>query len=109
MSRPRWLFLCGKNLRRSPTAAAIYANDPRVDVRSAGVSPQSRRIVTERDLDWATLLVVMERKHAARLRDRFPRRPLPTVVSLDIEDAYELMDEELIERIRQGCELLLEG
>ena len=109
MSRPRLLFICGRNLRRSPTAAAIYANDPRLEARSAGVSPQSRRVVTQRDLDWATLIVVMERKHAARLRDRFSNRPLPRIVSLDIEDEYELMDEELIERIRQGCEELLDG
>lgn len=107
MPGPRVLFVCGRNLRRSPTAVAIYANDPRLEVRSAGVSPKSRRAVSAPLLEWATLIVVMERKHASRLREAFPAVALPPIVSLDIEDDYAFMDDELIERIRQGCEEIL--
>jgi protein-tyrosine-phosphatase len=31
------LLVCGRNLRRSPTAEMLFRKDPRVSVRSAGV------------------------------------------------------------------------
>ena len=62
--RPKILFLCGRNQWRSPTAEALYRNDPRVEVRSAGLSPEARRRVTARDLAWADLVLTMERSHA---------------------------------------------
>ena len=34
--KPHVLFVCGRNQWRSPTAARIYANDQRIEVRSAG-------------------------------------------------------------------------
>jgi predicted protein tyrosine phosphatase len=124
-SRPfRILFVCGKNLRRSPTAEALYRNDPRLQVRSAGVSEKSRRRVRSSDLAWADLILVMERKHAARIRqasessaeecaaisesdgcaDTGADVPVPPIISLEIPDEYDYMDAELVELLRQGVE-----
>ena len=66
------LFLCSRNQWRSPTAEALYQNDPRVEVQSAGLSPSARRRVTEKLLLWADLILVMETEHKRRLADRFP-------------------------------------
>lgn len=108
MLRTRILFLCSRNQWRSPTAEAVYRDDPRLDVRSAGVSPSAKRRVSEALLRWADLILVMEHKHKARLRAQFPgvlaqRR----VAVLDIDDDYEFMDPRLISLIRERVEPLL--
>jgi predicted protein tyrosine phosphatase len=98
MDKPCILFVCGRNQWRSPTAERVYRDDPRIHVRSAGVSVKSGRQVSANDLSWADLVVV------ATFRDH-PNRP--PIVSLDIPDEFEYMDEELIELIREGVELHL--
>jgi predicted protein tyrosine phosphatase len=54
------LFVCGRNQWRSPTAERLYRADPRVEVRSAGVSPKSRHQISRSDIEWADLILVME-------------------------------------------------
>ncbi len=99
------LFVCGKNLRRSPTAERLFAGDPRLLVRSAGVSEKSRRRVRASDLAWADLVLVMERKHAARLRAALPGCDHDAlIVSLEIPDEFELMAPELIELLLVAVE-----
>lgn len=98
------LFVCGKNQWRSPTAAAIYRDDPRLEVRSAGVSPRSRRRISRRDLAWAEVVMVMEHRHAERLRADFRDLALPPIVALEIEDVYRFMDPALCERLREAVE-----
>ncbi|PTX92254.1 phosphotyrosine protein phosphatase [Verrucomicrobia bacterium LW23] len=125
----RILFVCGKNLRRSPTAEALYRNDPRVQARSAGVSDKARRRVRSGDLLWADLILVMESKHAARLREAWREAEpcdaygevtaddslhpdanglhasnLPRVECLDIPDEFEFGDPELVELLKQSVE-----
>ena len=98
MTQPiKVLFVCGRNRRRSPTAEWIFRNDPRLSVRSAGTSESSKRRITEGDLLWADLILVMERKYAARIRVLFPDADIPDMRTLDIPDNYDYMDAELIE------------
>lgn len=103
-SKPRILFVCGRNQWRSPTAERTYRNDQRIEVRSAGTSPKSRRQVAEKDLRWANLVLVMERGHKLWIVETFRGIRLPPIESLDIPDEFGLMDEELIEMIRSGVE-----
>jgi predicted protein tyrosine phosphatase len=105
----RLLFLCSRNHWRSPTAEAVYQNDPRVEVRSAGVSASAQRRVTEKLLRWADLVLVMEHAHKQRLREQFPEliRDLRVEV-LDIPDDYEFMNPELVTLIRERVEPLLD-
>jgi len=99
------LFVCGRNQWRSPTAERVYRDDPRVQVRSAGVSVKSNHQVSAKDLAWADLVFVMERRHKSRILGAFGGHPnFPPIVSLDIPDEYEFMDKELIELIREGVE-----
>src|SRR5580693_4142944 len=99
------LLVCGRNLRRSPTAAMLFRRDPRVSVRSAGVSDSSPRRVREDDLLWADLVLVMERKYAARIVAAFGHLgALPEIESLEIPDEFEFMDEELVELLAAAVE-----
>jgi predicted protein tyrosine phosphatase len=105
MQKPHFLFVCGRNQWRSPTAEAIYRNDPRVEVRSAGVSSQSNHQISARDLHWADLVLVMEREYKSRILQEFRDHPnLPPIVSLEIPDTYERMDPELVALIEKGTE-----
>jgi predicted protein tyrosine phosphatase len=77
-------------------------------VRSAGVSSQSRHQIKGADLDWADLVLVMEREYKSRILQSFRDHPnLPRIVSLDIPDEYERMDPELISLIQSGTEFHL--
>jgi len=106
--RVRVLFVCGKNQWRSPTAEEIYRRDPRLEVRSAGVSPSASRRVSEKDLDWADLVLTMERKHRSRIEEQFRHRDdLPPIRVLDIPDDFQRMDPELVDLIRERVEPIL--
>ncbi len=100
------LFVCSRNRWRSPTAERIFRDRPGIEARSAGTSPKAKRRVTERDLEWADRIFVMEKRHRTILFERFGRRP--NVVVLGIPDEYELMDPELIEMLRTQVEAELE-
>ncbi len=104
MNKPKILFVCGRNKWRSPTAQNIYKNDSRIEVRSAGVSEKSPHPISNSDLLWADLVLIMESKYRGRIQGLFRNLRLPPIKSLDIPDEYEYMDEELIEFIKSGVE-----
>ena len=105
MAVTKILFLCGRNQWRSPTAEMIFRDDPRMSVRSAGVSESSRHRLTQKDLQWADWVLVMEKKYRSRILDRFrDLDDLPKIDSLDIPDDYEFMSPELIELLRDSVE-----
>ncbi|HSB01855.1 MAG TPA: hypothetical protein VLE49_14485 [Anaerolineales bacterium] len=103
-SKPKILFVCGRNQWRSPTAYSIYKNDPRIEVRSAGVSSKSSHPISSSDIEWADMILIMEAKYQARVQGLFRDRRLPPIKSLEIPDEYEFMDEELIALIKSGAE-----
>jgi predicted protein tyrosine phosphatase len=74
-----------------------------MSVRSAGTSPNARRTVSAKDVAWADLIFVMEDKHKNRLRAMFPAQTkFAAIHVLDIPDAYQKNDPELIELLRSG-------
>jgi len=108
--RIKILFVCGKNKRRSPTAEKIFKNDPRMFVRSAGTGETSRRRLTEDDLRWADLILVMQRKYASQIRVKFGHLDLKAPVhSLEITDDYTFMDPKLIELLKDAVDYELEN
>jgi predicted protein tyrosine phosphatase len=77
-------------------------------VRSAGTSPNARRTVSEGDIAWATVILVMEEKHKSRLKAQFNGLLEGRVVHvLDIPDDYKYMDPELVEQLEQCVPCLL--
>jgi predicted protein tyrosine phosphatase len=110
LSLPNILVVCGRNKRRSRTAEHIFKTDSRFHIRSAGISPSSDRRLSEKDLVWADLVLVMDADQRSRIRDLYKQTPLPKIEILDIPDEYEFMDEELIgllkDRINDSLRLL---
>jgi len=96
-NRPNILVVCGKNKKRSRTAEHLYLNDPRINIRSAGLSPKSERKLNEKDLQWANLVLVMEKEHMNKIGELYSFLHLPEIINLDIPDEYEFMDEELVD------------
>lgn len=96
------LFVCSRNRWRSPTAERVFNGVDGRQARSAGTEAGARIRVTAGLLGWADVIFVMEKKHAARLRAKFPEalagRPL---VCLHIPDEYGFMDEALIALLRE--------
>lgn len=95
--RPNILVVCGKNKKRSRTAEFIFKNDNRFNIRSAGLSEKSDKKLSEIDLNWADLVLVMEQKQKDKIMEIYKRVELPAIKNLNIADDYEFMDKELIE------------
>ncbi|MEL7484960.1 MAG: phosphotyrosine protein phosphatase [Planctomycetota bacterium] len=96
------LFLCGKNRWRSPTAEAVFADRPDLEVQSAGVSKDADLLVTAEMVSWADLIFVMETTHREKLAARLGEHIKDQrVICLNIRDEYKHMDPELIELLQQ--------
>jgi predicted protein tyrosine phosphatase len=100
MIRRNILVICGRNKRRSRTAEYIFKNDSRFNIRSAGLSPQSNRKISENDLTWADLVLVMETDQKTKIRTVYRHLELSAIEVLDIPDIYEFMDEELVDALQ---------
>lgn len=106
----RVLFLCNQNRLRSPTAEAVFRDDPRLDVRSAGVDREATVRVTRELLEWADLIFVMEKRQRnivhKKFRDIHQRK---SIICLYIPDRYEFMDPALIRLLRETVAVHLVG
>lgn len=102
------LFVCSRNQWRSPTAEQVFRRHPMLSVRSGGTSAGARHRVSEDDVRWADVVLVMEEKHRARLLAQFAPWPEGTAVHvLDIPDDYRYMDPELVAQLREAVPALL--
>ncbi len=94
------LFVCSRNQWRSPTAEAIYKDYTDLNVKSAGTEPSARIKLNAKNILWADLIFVMEKKHRQRMFEKFPNEiSEKQIIVLDIPDEYKFMDSELIEEI----------
>ncbi len=98
-NRPNILVVCGRNKKRSRTAEHLFINDPRFNIRSAGLSPKSDRKISENDIQWADLILVMESEQRNKIRDLYKHLNLPSIIILDIPDEFEFMNKELVEML----------
>jgi predicted protein tyrosine phosphatase len=100
--RTNALFLCSRNQWRSPTAEALFKNSQTVNARSAGVGASARVKVTAKQVSWADIIFVMEKRHRTLLLDQLRadvgRTP---VIVLDIPDDFQFMDADLVELLKQ--------
>ncbi|MYM24831.1 phosphotyrosine protein phosphatase [Duganella sp. FT135W] len=106
--RTNVLFVCSKNQWRSPTAEAVWRGHPQLNVRSGGTSPNARHHVSEADIRWADVILVMEEKHKSRLKAEYTRvLDFKPIHVLDIPDDYQYLDAELIEQLKQTVPSIL--
>lgn len=104
----RVLFICSRNRLRSPTAERVFADWPNVETDSAGLAPDAEVRLSVEQLEWATLILVMEKRHRSRLLRQY-RQALAgkRVVCLDIADDYAYMQPELIAVLQRKVPALL--
>ena len=105
--KPNLLVVCGRNKKRSRTAEHIFKNDPRFNIRSAGLSPKSDRKISENDLNWADCVLVMENQQRRKIWDLFNHLELTEIEILEIPDDYEFMDPELVELLTDKINVTL--
>lgn len=97
ISENNLLFICSRNQWRSPTAEKVYQKKG-FSARSAGTSPNAKRTVSAKDIQWSTHIFVMEKKHKQRLLAKFTRLlDYKKITVLDIPDEYQFMDAELVD------------
>lgn len=102
--KKRILFLCSQNKLRSPTAEAVFLDYPNLEVDSAGLNNDAEVPLSEEQIEWADLILVMESTHRNRLNKKFGKSLAgKRVAVLDIPDDYDYMDPALIELLKQRC------
>ncbi len=87
------LFICNQNQHRSKTAEELFKD--RFETKSAGLF--NANPVTEKQIEWADVVAVMEDFQRSEIAKRFPKQYLKKkIVSLSIPDAYRCNDKSLI-------------
>lgn len=91
------LFICSQNRLRSPTAEQVFAQWRDVETDSAGLNNDAETVLSPEQLEWASIVFVMEKAHRAKLQRRFRSNlGVKRIVCLDIPDDYAFMQPELV-------------
>jgi predicted protein tyrosine phosphatase len=104
----RVLFVCSQNRLRSPTAEVVFSTVEGVEALSAGTDSDAITPVSADLIEWADLILAMERRHYSHLQVRFGEQLKSKKISvLRIRDEYEYMDPDLIRILREKVTPLL--
>jgi predicted protein tyrosine phosphatase len=96
-----YLFICSQNKLRSPTAEQIFSTRDDIEVSSAGTNNDAENPIDAEQIEWADMIVVMEKQHRNKIQKRFKAQlKSKRLVVLDIPDEYEFMDPELIKLLK---------
>jgi len=92
------LFICNQNQNRSKTAEELFKN--KFETKSAGL--YNEKPVTESQISWADIVVVMEEHQRSEIAKRFPKCYLKKkIISLDVPDHYGYQQRELINILKE--------
>src|SRR3989338_2573226 len=92
------LFVCNQNKNRSKTAEEIFRG--KFNTKSAGLYTSTP--VTEKELQWADAIIVMEEEQRHELAKRFPKVYLQKrILSLDIPDHYGYNSPQLVQDLNR--------
>ncbi|SDQ58635.1 Predicted protein tyrosine phosphatase [Pseudoxanthomonas sp. CF125] len=95
------LFVCSRNRLRSPTAEQVFASWPGIETASAGINRDADNPVTPELLQWADLILVMERAHRSKLSAKFSAQlASKRMVCLEIPDDFDYMEPALVELLK---------
>lgn len=98
------LFLCSQNKLRSPTAHAIFSDHPGVEVDSAGLNNDAEVPLSEEQIEWADLILVMESAHRTRLNRKYKHALAgKRIAVLNIPDEYAYMAPALVSLLKLRC------
>lgn len=88
------LFICNQNQNRSKTAEELFKN--KFKTKSAGL--YNEKPVTEKELQWADVIIVMEDEQRSEIANRFPKLYMKKrIISFDIPDIYHYNQPELVD------------
>ena len=91
------LFICNQNENRSRTAEELFKDT--FETRSAGLYNENP--LTEKQLSWADVVVVMEDGQRSEIGKRFPKLYMQKrILSLDIPDVYHYNQPELVNTLK---------
>lgn len=97
----RALFICSQNRLRSPTAEQVFSDWPGVETDSAGLGNDAIILLSVEQLDWASIIFVMEKAHRNKLSKKFKAHlNSKRVICLDIPDDYDFMQPELVRLLK---------
>ena len=97
------LFICNQNQNRSKTAEQIFKD--RFNTNSAGL--YNKKPVSNKQLSWADLVIVMEDIQRSEIAKRFPKEYMQKrILSLNIPDIYQFNQPELIQILKEKIEQL---
>ena len=110
MRKLRILFVCSANLQRSPTAEQVFGNfSDEWQTKSAGIMPSpGRNPLTQRLIDWADLILVMEPEHAEHIRENYNSND-DKIRILNIPDVYARNDPVLIQELKKKALPIIEN
>lgn len=98
----RALFICGKARMRSPTAVDIAVQKWGIKADFAGLSNDADEKLSLEQIEWADIILVMERRQLARLKSGFgPALKGKKTASLNIPDRYQFMEPALVDLLIQ--------
>jgi predicted protein tyrosine phosphatase len=102
------LFVCSRNKLRSPTAESVFAGYDGIETDSAGLAPDADVRLSADQVQWADLIVVMEKAQRTKLTRQFSRQLAgKRIVCLDIPDRYTFMQPELVALLEKKMAPLL--
>ena len=91
------LFVCSQNRLRSPTAEAVFSAYPGIYAMSAGTNHDSVNPISADLIEWADVVLAMEKSHKNKLTKKFKSEfKCKRLVVLDIPDEFDFMDPELV-------------
>ena len=90
------LFICTLGIQRSRTAADLFKDIYETRYKGVfGTDPPKKE-----DVEWADVIMVMEKAHETELRKNFPNLAIK-IINLDIPDMYYYNDIELREILKR--------
>jgi predicted protein tyrosine phosphatase len=106
----KFLFICGKNKMRSPTADVHFSSYEGIQTDSAGVSKDADQLLSAEQIEWADIVFFMERKYLKRVSGKFGKQlAQKKVINLAIPDIYHYMQDELVNLLEQKIEPYLKA
>jgi predicted protein tyrosine phosphatase len=79
----------------------VFSRRPHLEVASAGTNNDAEYPLSGELVEWADVIIIMEKQHRAKVRMRF--RALlqgKRIICLDITDDYEFMDPALVKLLQ---------
>ena len=67
----RFLFVCSQNKLRSPTAEQVFSERGDIEVASAGTNNDAIVPLDGELVDWADVIVVMEKVHRTKVQTKY--------------------------------------